>query len=400
MSSLLIHGIGTLCSGSLDQPLLDADSLYVEDGLIREIGTGRAEADVIVDARGTTVMPGLIDGHVHPTAGEYTPAQDAIGWLSNYVHGGTTTVVSAGELHHPGLPFDELTPELALAIATVAKQTIARLRPLGMRVEAGTLLLVPGLTEKHFDAAAAQHVRHVKFIFYDWSTGQPGEAEQYVAWAHARGMTVKIHSGGVSRSGASVVAGFEVVNRIQPDVVGHISGGPIPMPDQDIERTIRETSCFAEICSSMNYRASLVALKAMQEERVLDRLTLGTDTPGGTGVIPRGMLRNILFLSGVGGLDPALAIAAASGNTARAHKLPSGRIEPGAPADLVVCDKIFGAAGTNALESIAKGDLPGIGMVIVGGQIEIAPRSQQTPPPMRPPVVEHSSSPIAMGEVR
>lgn len=388
MSSLLIHHIGSLCSGIVERPLLDADSLYVDDGLIREMGSGRATADAVVDARGTTVMPGLIDGHVHPTAGEYTPAQDAIGWLSNYVHGGTTTVVSAGELHHPGLPFDALTPELVLSIAVVAKQTIARLRPLGMHVEAGTLLLVPGLTEAEFDAAASQGVRNVKFIFYDWSTGEPGEAEQYVAWAHQRNMTVKIHSGGVSRSGASVVAGFEVVSRVAPDVVGHISGGPIPMPDADIERTVRETDSFAEICSSMNYRASLVALKALQDEHALERLTLGTDTPGGTGVIPRGMLRNILFLSGVGGLDPAVAIAAATGNTARAHQLPRGRIEVGAPADLVVCDKIFGAAGTNALESMAKGDLPGIGMVVVDGRIQIAPRSQQTPPPMRTPIVE------------
>ncbi|MFI5266455.1 MAG: amidohydrolase family protein [Chloroflexota bacterium] len=387
MSSLLIHDIGSLCSGIVERPLLDADSLYVEDGLIREIGGGRAEADVIVDAKGTTIMPGLIDGHVHPTAGEYTPAQDAIGWLSNYVHGGTTTVVSAGELHHPGLPFEQLTPELVLSIAIVARETIARLRPLGMHVEAGTLLLVPQLAEKDFDTAAAHGVRNVKFIFYDWSKGEPGEAEQYVAWARLRGMTVKIHSGGVSRSGASVVAGFDVVNRITPDVIGHISGGPIPMPDQEIERTVRETACFAEICSSMNYRASLVALKALQEEGALERLTLGTDTPGGTGVIPRGMLRNILFLSGVGGLAPELAIAAATGNTARAHKLPAGRIEIGAPADVVVCDKIFGAAGTNALESIAKGDLPGISMVMVDGQLQIAPRSQQTPPPMRPAVI-------------
>lgn len=390
MSSLLIHHIGRLVSGLLDRPVLDADSVYVEDGVIREVGGNRASADVVVDAMGTTVMPGLIDGHVHPTAGEYTPAQDAIGWLSNYVHGGTTTVVSAGELHHPGLPFDQLTPELALSIALVARQTIARLRPLGMKVEAGTLLLVPGLTAQHFDRAAANGVRHVKFIFYDWSKGEPGEAEQYVQWAHDRSMTVKIHSGGVSRSGASVVAGYEVVNRVQPDVIGHISGGPIPMPDAEIERTVRETGGYAEICSSMNYRASLVALKALQAEGSLGRLTLGTDTPGGTGVIPRGMLRNILFLSGVGGLEPAVAIAAGTGNTARAHQISSGRIEVGAPADLVVCDKIFGAAGNNALESIGRGDLPGIGMVIVDGEIQVAPRSQQTPPPMRAPMIENS----------
>ena len=355
---------------------------------------------MIVDARGTTLMPGLIDGHVHPTAGEYTPAQDAIGWLSNYVHGGTTTVVSAGELHHPGLPFEQLTPELVLSIGIVARETIARLRPLGMHVQAGTLLLVPGLAEKDFDTAAGHGMRNVKFIFYDWAKGEPGEAEQYVAWAHQRGMTVKIHSGGVSRSGASVVAGYDVVSRVQPDVIGHISGGPIPMPDGEIQRTVRETPAFAEICSSMNYRASLVALKALQEEGALDKLTLGTDTPGGTGVIPRGMLRNILFLSGVGGLAPELAIAAGTGNTARAHRLPSGRIEVGAPADLVLCDKIFGAAGSNALESMAKGDLPGISIVVSDGRLQVEPRSQQTPPPMRPAVIEKCSSPTAVGDAR
>ena len=52
-------------------------------------------------------MPGLVDGHVHPVFGEWTPTQDAIGWIGNYLHGGTTSMVSAGELHVPGLDYDE-----------------------------------------------------------------------------------------------------------------------------------------------------------------------------------------------------------------------------------------------------------------------------------------------------
>ena len=55
----------------------------------------------------------------------------------------------------------------------------------------------------------------------------------------------------------------------------------------------------------------------------LARLTLGTDTPGGTGVIPRGMLRNILFLSGVCELPVEVAICIATGNTARDHSWSS-----------------------------------------------------------------------------
>lgn len=388
MTSLLVKNIAHLCSGDLEMPLLDADRLYVEDGVFRAIGSAAPEnAERVIDASGTTLIPGLIDGHVHPTVGEYTPAQDAIGWISNYVHGGTTTVVSAGELHHPGLPFQALTPDLVLAIALVARKTLAALRPNGMRIEAGTLLLVPGLTEEDFDRAATAGIRHVKFIFYDWSTGEPGEAEQYVQWAHSRDMTVKVHSGGVSRSGASVVAGYDVIARVRPDVVGHISGGPIPMPDEDIREVVHKTDSYIEICSSMNYRASLVTLEAVLEAQALHRLTLGTDTPGGTGVIPRGMLRNILFLCGVGGLDVPRAIAVATGNTGRAHRLPQGRIAVGAPADFVVLDKIFGSAGSDALSSMQSGDLPGIGIVVIEGRIQVSPRSQQTPPPWRAPMI-------------
>jgi enamidase len=393
MTSLLVENIGTLCSGDLQKPLLDVDRLYIEDGRFAAIGADApGSAEIVVDAQGTTVLPGLIDGHVHPTAGEWTPAQDSIGWISNYVHGGTTTVVSAGELHHPGLPFNSLTPELVLSIAMVARHTLALLRPTGMRVEAGTLLLVPGLTEQHFDRAKQAGIRYVKFIFYDWAKGEPGEAEAYVGWARARGMTVKVHSGGVSRSGASVVAGYDVIARVQPDVVGHISGGPIPMPDEDIRMVVAKTRSYIEVCSSMNYRATLVTLRAVLEAGALDRLTLGTDTPGGTGVIPRGMLRNMLFLAGVGDLDIAEAVAVATGNTGRAHGLPQGRIEIGAPADFIVCDKILGSAGDDALGSMQSGDLPGIGIVVIEGQIEVAPRSQQTPPPMHPPRISREGS--------
>ncbi len=55
----------------------------------------------------------------------------------------------------------------------------------------------------------------------------------------------------------------------------------------------------------------------MRAKGQLSRLTLGTDTPGGTGVIPRGMLRNICYIASVCGVPPAEAVAIATGNTAR-----------------------------------------------------------------------------------
>jgi enamidase len=45
--------------------------------------------------------------------------------------------------------------------------------------------------------------------------------------------------------------------------------------------------------------------------------------------------------------------------------------------------KITGSVAQDALDSFAKGDLPGISYVIIDGIVRVAGRSQQTPPPER-----------------
>src|SRR5205814_4744949 len=115
---------------------------------------------------------------------------------------------------------------------------------------AGTLLLVPGLVEKDFDEIAALGIRLVKFIFYDYSLLPNGEAESYVKWARARGIKVKIHSGGVSRSGVSQLAGWEIVRKIDPDIIGHITGGPIPKPEGGVIRLGQDADYLVETYSS------------------------------------------------------------------------------------------------------------------------------------------------------
>lgn len=362
--------------------MIDDTSLLIEDGVITDRGGESARADIVIDAQGQTVIPGLIDGHVHPTIGEWTPAQNSTGWVRNYLHGGTTTMISAGELHVPGLPFDELTPDLVMGLARTTKATIGRYRPSGVKIHAGTLLLVPGLTASHFDQMAEAGLSQLKFIFYDWNHLDSGEPQQYVQWAHERGMTVKMHSGGVSRSGSSRVAGHSLVTAVGPDVVAHISGGPIPMPDDEIRGVITDLpQATVEICSSMNFRATQVTIDALVETNGLERLSLGTDTPGGTGVIPRGMLRNLCYLSAVCGLPPEVAVAAGTGNVARRHSIESGILEPGQPGDLVVMGPIQGSMASDALECIALGDLPGISAVLVDGVPLVQTRSEQTPPP-------------------
>ncbi len=383
MSSILIKNIGTLVTGKLEEPLRKADSIYIEDGLVRAIGNGlNQKSDQTIDANGITAIPGLVDSHSHPSIGEYTPAQNSLTWITNYMHGGVTALISAGELHLPGLP---LPPDArtALAVAIVTKRCYDNLRPSGVKVHAGTLLLVPGLTEKDFGEIQALGIKLVKFIFYDYSLLPNGEAQRYVKWAKMRGIKVKIHSGGVSRSGVSQVAGFDIVNKIGPDIIGHITGGPIPMPEEDMLRIASETEYFMEICTSGNYRLALVLARAVKANNLYHRVLIGTDTPGGTGVVPRGMLREIAFLSSIGEIEPEKSICMATGNVGRAHDLNIGILEEGRPADLVLLHKITGSVAKDALDSFAKGDLPGISTVIIDGQVRVAGRSQQTPPPER-----------------
>ena len=383
MASLLVKNIGILVTGKLENPLREADSIFVRDGVVQAIGRGLSQAaDHVIDANGITAIPGLIDSHSHPSIGEYTPAQNSLSWITNYMHGGVTALISAGELHLPGLP---LPPDArtALSVAIVTKKCYDSLRPSGVKVHAGTLLLVPGLSEKDFDEIQSLGIKLVKFIFYDYSLLPNGEAERYVSWAHARGIKVKIHSGGVSRSGVSQVAGFDMVQRIKPDSIGHITGGPIPMAEEDMIRIARETECFMEICTSGNYRLALSLAREVKAKNLHHRVLIGTDTPGGTGIVPRGVLREIAFLSSVGEIEPEKTICMATGNAGRAHDLNLGILEEGWPADLVLMHKITGSVAKNALDSFAKGDLPGISYVIIDGEVRVAGRSQQTPPPER-----------------
>ena len=204
---------------------------------------------------------------------------------------------------------------------------------------------------------------------------------------------VTVLGAGLARPGPGTVGALSALplahalSWLDPDIAAHISGGPIPMSDGDIDRVVDELAFPLEVCSSGNYGATLRAVRRLAERGRLDRLTLGSDTPGGTGVIPRGMWRNILFLSSICGLPADVAIAVATGNTGRAHGLSEGVLAVGRPADLLIAGPVEGSAGTTLADAIVHGDLPGITHAIIDGELAISGRSHQTPPPRLRPVM-------------
>ncbi len=98
----LISNIGLIVSGDIAKPLLDGDSIVVVDGTIAAVGKGLdGDADTVIDVKGSTVIPGLIDSHCHPVFGDFTPRQRTVDFIESGLNGGLTTMISAGEVHLP-----------------------------------------------------------------------------------------------------------------------------------------------------------------------------------------------------------------------------------------------------------------------------------------------------------
>jgi enamidase len=375
----LIRNIGVVATGDIDAPLADADSILVADGRIEAVGRGldSSSIDTVIDANGTTAMPGLIDSHAHPVFGDYTPRQQMANFIESGLHGGVTSVISAGEVHLPGRPKDVIGLK---ALAIVAAKAFSNIRPAGVKVKAGAPILELGLEEHDFAEMAAGGVTLVGEIGLG-SVKTGAQAAPMVAWAKQHGMVVTFHTGGPSIAGSNPVAA-DAVLEAHPDIVGHVNGGTTPMSDEDIERVV-DTDMAIEIVQCGNGRAAIVAAKAAA---ALDggraRVILGNDAPSGTGVIPLGVLRTMAHLASLADIPAEIAVAMATGNTARVHGLDVGILAPGRAADVVLCDAPIGSGASTALGALARGDLPGISMVLIDGAVMIG-RSRNTPPAAR-----------------
>jgi enamidase len=387
----LIRNIGEIVSGDIARPRLDGDSIVTADGKIVAVGRGLDDdADTVIDARGSTVVPGLIDSHCHPVFGDFTPRQRAIDFIDSGLNGGITTMISAGEVHLPGRPKDIVGLK---ALAIVAAKAYANARPSGVKVHAGAPILELGMVEDDFAEMAKAGVKLVGEIgLGSVKTGR--DAAPMVRWARKHGMTVTIHTGGPSIAGSNAIGG-EVVLEADPDVVGHINGGTTSMSEREIDALVA-TQMALEIVHCGNGKTALHALRRAQEAKATHRIVIGLDAPSGTGVVPLGILRVLAHLVSLGGVAPEEAVCMATGNTARVYKLPVGVIAPGREADLCIVDAPIGSQGRTALEALRVGDLFGVSMILIDGQVKIG-RSRNTPPAARAAEVVKGHGPAAGG---
>lgn len=375
---LVIRNIGLILSGKMEQPIFDGDCLIAIEGKISEIGYEKdldtEGATTTVNANGTTLAPGLIDSHIHPVIGDYTPRQQQLNWIDSTLHGGVTTLISAGEVHMPGRPRD-IVGLKAMAIAS--QRWYENFRPSGVKVMAGAPVIEEGMEEHDFKEMADAGVKLLGEVGLGSVKDGP-TAKKMVDWARKYGMQSTIHTGGPSIPGSGLIDA-DIVLEAGTDIIGHINGGHTALPDDQIICLCESCKAALEIVHNGNERAALLTLNTARELKELDRVMLGTDGPAGSGVQPLGIMRMVAMLSSLGNVPAELAFCFATGNTSRQRNLDTGLLEIGYAADFVLMDQAQHAPGKNILESVEQGNLPGIGMTIIDGVVT-STRSRNTPP--------------------
>ena len=382
---LVIKNIGLMLSGALEKPILDADTLVAEDGRITAFGKEKdvdtEDAATTIDANGTALCPGLIDSHVHPVFGDWTPRQSQLNWIDSSMHGGVTTMISAGEVHLPGRPRD---PKGVIALAITAQRAFSAFPIGGVKVHAGAPILEKGMEEEDFKYMAENGVKLLGEV--GLGTVKAGdEAKKMVDWARKYGMQSTIHTGGPSIPGSGLID-KDIVLEAGADIIGHINGGHTSLPQDQIRCLCEECQAGIEIVHNGNEKSALYALRVAGGLDQLERVILGTDGPAGSGVQPLGIIRMVAMLSALGDSPAEITFCFATGNTARMRDLDCGLIETGRAADFVFLDKPQHSAGKDLLAAVNLGDIPGVGMVVIDGKVASG-RSRNTPPAERLPEV-------------
>lgn len=383
-----IINIGTIVSGDWRDPFIDGDAITMKDGKFKTVGrVGKdevEECDVVVDAGGTTACPGLIDSHVHNSFGDYTPKHQAVGFLQSYLHGGTTSCISASEVHVAGRPNDR---EGVKALAIAAYKCFENYRPGGVRVHGGSVILEPTLKPEDFAELRKEGVWLAKAGFGSVKT--PFDYVPLVRAARKAGFVVNVHTGGASISLANSINGEHLL-AMRPNVSFHVNGGPIAMPDEDFERVIKESDIALQICQAGNIRTAILCVNLAVTHNAFDRLLIATDTPTGTGMMPLGMIKSITEMATLTDYPPEWMIAAATGNAARVYGLNTGFVRPGKIADLLLVDAPMGGSEKTCLKAIKHGDVWALVAAFTEGVPRFIGRSRNTPPPIRTPKVVKS----------
>ncbi|HEX7306682.1 amidohydrolase family protein [Lentzea sp.] len=364
----------------------DWTSVRFADGVITEcsaVSLAR-EGDAVVDAGGGTVLPGLVDTHVHLVPGA----------LAQSLTFGVTTVLDM---------FSK--PEVVAAAKDQARSGngVADVRSSGIGATAPgghpsvmyapfPTVTGPGEAEQFVEARIAESSDHLK-VFSGvgglWPALDSATITALVAAAHARGLVVVGHVSSVAgveqvvSAGADVVAHVPADAALPQDLVERIAaagiavgptlatventlgvpGGAAVAADPRLAEAlgdgwVRRLTAGAPKLGGPPYARAEENVRRLAEAGVT--VLAGTDAPNPGTVFGASLHRELELLVRCG-LNPARALAAATSAAARVFGLTDrGRVAPGLRADLVLVsgDPLTDITATRAIDRIWRAGVP------------------------------------------
>ncbi len=384
---------------------LGTADLLIRDGRIARISADPIDApddEPVIDAAGRTVMPGLIDAHLHI---DFLGATNGLsGWRRARRHRQTLD-----ELLRSGITSVRTMADPLAQILWLRKRSGSPRCPGPRLVVAGPAITAPGghpqitvcrdnpWLQKHMvrvvedEEQARSVVRSlheagvdlIKIVFQGGVYAEFGDrlnkltldaARGAIEEAHARGLTVSAHTHYQPDVDLLLGLGIDSIEHgVIEDRIDDGDGflqrwadsGVPPVSTLTIAQLVRDRSGrqYLEVAGENLRRAHEAGV----------RIVAGTDSL--VGAMTAGSLHDELRLMVEAGLPPSAVIRAATQNAAELLGLPDrGRVEEGATADLLVLN-------SDPLEDIdAASD---ISMVIQGGRI-VHRAEQRAPVELRP----------------
>ncbi|CVK20296.1 amidohydrolase family protein [Sporomusa sphaeroides] len=381
MKKIYIKNLGTIASGDVNNPILDAEVIYAENGVIQYVGAAKADleaaATTVVDAKGLDVGPALIDAHAHPPMNDYLVEFKATDFATNFMAGGTGSMISVGS-SMPGMPY---TVAGVKAVAVAGKQIWDTYRPLGSKVYGGALMLVDGLKDSDFAEMAAEGIKVVGEVGKS-PVQDVAKAAELTKMARKHGMVVTAHSGGPVKACCASYNADDLL-KINPNVICSLNGGPTPMSDADIEKVLKEGDFYYDMLAHGNVRILRNVYKLAKSLNKVDKLMFGTNVPSMSGYSPLGLWLSIAALSNTyQDVHPATFIAMASGNVADCYGLDHGKIAKGYKLDIIFLDG-FGY-DTCPFKTLQSGNMCSTSFVILDGELRM-PHCKNVPGASRKP---------------
>ena len=406
----LIIQNGAVVDGDLNPPVEDCDVLVRNERIIK-VGRVNLEQDVPrgadlkhVDARGKTVMPGLIDIHCHMTYGLarteeeisiYTPPElrtlIAAANIEKVLSAGVTSISQPGGSYFIGVGLREGIrrglvhgPRMTTAGRYLTTSNgLTDWFPDATGVPDSSTGRLTNTKDAMIDEIRRQKKGGVDLIkladspFGDFQAFTDDELKMCADLAHQLGMKITIHARGDGEMNAAINAGFDHImhgNRMSDATIENLAKSQIPLaPTQLLMHHVVE---FAELARA---RHSIVEATKRLNEDTMDSLhrahkagvkfAMGTDS--GFALVPYGQwhARELEILMMYTGMSSLEAIQAGTKHGANAMGLAGdlGVIEQGKLADIIVVDG-------NPVEDILVLYKPGkVETVILNGEIQAFP---------------------------